>query len=164
MRRADAVGELGLLDEHRRVACDLAQRRIGNRDHRRSRRHRLDDGEPESLVATRLDEARSAAVQLREARGVHVALEPRATIAELCGQCGVLLRTDDDEREPDGGRGLERGELVLAPLDGTDGEDVVPRTGTWREGGIDTVRSDDDSVGRRTVELDDVVPSCAPRR
>ena len=52
-RLADAVGEPAGLDEHRRVARDLAQRRVGRGDDGRARRHRLEHRQAEALVARR---------------------------------------------------------------------------------------------------------------
>ena len=53
-RAAHAVGEV--VGEDRGIAGDLLQRRLGCRDDRRAARHRLDNGQPEALVARRKDQ------------------------------------------------------------------------------------------------------------
>ena len=91
-RAADAIGQLGLLDEDRGVPRHLAQGRIRHGDDRRPRCHGLEDGEPEALVPTRLDETRRAAVELGEPFRRHVALEPGAARAQLLCELWILGR------------------------------------------------------------------------
>ena len=69
----------------------------------------------------------------------------------------LLLRADDDERQPDRLRGLERRELVLARLDRADREHVVacaavagPEHGSTPFGVTTT------AVGREPVQLDEI--------
>ena len=124
MRLPDAVGERRLRNDDSRVSRDLDERRVGDGDDRRSRRHRLDDRQPESLVTRRLNEARGAAVELREVRCRDVPLEPRTARPQLVRHTLVLRRPDDDELEADLPRGGERRALVLPLLDRSDGEGV----------------------------------------
>src|SRR4029453_7766255 len=104
------------------VSCNLEQRRLTDGHDRRARRHRLDDREPESLVAARLHETGRAAIQLDETIRLDVSLEACSGSPELGGERAVLLGAGDDEREPRVLGGGERGKLVLAPLDRTDRE------------------------------------------
>ena len=75
----DPVGQLGLLDEDRGASRHFAQGRIRHGDHRGSGCHGLEDGEPEALVPTRLDETCGSAIELDEPIRPDVALEPGAT-------------------------------------------------------------------------------------
>ena len=55
-----------LVDEDGRVARDLAQRRLVERDDRGAAGHRLEHRQAEALVARRLHEAGGAAIELGE--------------------------------------------------------------------------------------------------
>ena len=104
------------------------QRRIRNGDDRRPARHRLDDGEPEALVARSTARGRRRRDRARRAaRSSTYPSSLRPARAELGRERRVLRRADDDERKTDRRRRLERRELVLPRLDRADREHVVAR-------------------------------------
>ena len=119
------VREAAVGHDHGGVADDLEKRLVAHRDDGCAARHRLEDRQAEALVERRLHEAGGAAVELGELVGLDVAAHRRPTLAQLARDGGVLLGADDDERHAHRLRRLERGELVLARLDGADREHVV---------------------------------------
>ena len=128
-----------------------SERRVGDGDDRRPGRHRLEHGQPEALVPAttgrgtpRRDRARRAAPSRRSPRAGRRAgaAPPRAP------------RPSPARRRRAGARrvrGLERGELVLPPLDRSHREDVVVRPSIpGVNAGIDAVRRHDDPLRRST--------------
>ena len=160
-RRIPSASSLSSGDD-RRVAGHLEQGGVGDRHDGRARRHRLEDGKAEPLVARRLDEARGAPVEAGEPLRRDIALESGPTGAEPLGDAGVLRRTDDDEREPRLACGRERGDLVLPLLDRADREREGPGLHrvmcrvTGAERGVDPVRGNDDPCGRDIVVLGEI--------
>ena len=68
------------------------------------------------------------------------------------------MRADDDERHAERLRGGERGQRVLARLDGADEQEVPVVTVAGRaEGGIGCERRDGDLLLRNPVQLDEIV-------
>ena len=78
------------LDEDGRVAGDLAQRRLVERDDRRPAGHRLQHRQAEALEARRLDEAGGAAVELDELGLLDVAAQSAPRCSQLARERLVL--------------------------------------------------------------------------
>ena len=68
-RTADSVRERMLFDEDRGLSGNFPERRIGHGDNRHSGRHRFEHRQAEALVAARLDETSSAAIDVGENNG-----------------------------------------------------------------------------------------------
>ncbi len=155
---SDPGSQFVLADDHGCIPGYLHKCVVPHGHNRRATCHRLEDRQAEALVQRRLHETRGSPVELGQLGDVDVAAHRGAALAEMPRKGGVLLRADDDERQPDLLRCLERRELILARLDGADREHVVVGATLPRpEDRVDTVRRHDDSGGIEAVQLDEVL-------
>src|SRR6185503_13251323 len=104
----------------------------------------------------REEQARRRLVETDELVLRDVAPDVRAPTPELGDELGVLRRADDDELAPDGVRGVDRVERLLARLDRADEEQegVVLLRGTERR--IWCERRDRDLLRPGSIHLDEV--------